>query len=203
MMSNRMTGSGTVVGGSFDFTGTEIQTDNTGCQATHRSTGTLSGTSTSLEGGFTTTVTFDPGSAASPDSGLFGLPNGPEDAAVHGLGVPFDATTSYRKGTAGGPAAILAASHQVDLLDELTGKPYEAGIWMAPIEPAIEVWNAEATRAYAKEKLDTKRVDEVQEKLNDRVEAAAATALEQGKLFALVGGDHSVPFGSIRERGAL
>ena len=55
-------GSGTVVGGSFDFTGTEIQTDNTGCQATHRSTGTLSGTPSLLEGSFTTTVTFDPGS---------------------------------------------------------------------------------------------------------------------------------------------
>ncbi len=55
-------GSGTVVGGSFDFTGTEIRTDDAGCQATHRSTGTLSGTSALLQGGFTTNVTFDLGS---------------------------------------------------------------------------------------------------------------------------------------------
>jgi murein DD-endopeptidase MepM/ murein hydrolase activator NlpD len=55
-------GSGTVVGDHVDFTGTETQTDNAGCQSTHRSTGTLSGSSALLEGGFTTNVTFDPGS---------------------------------------------------------------------------------------------------------------------------------------------
>jgi murein DD-endopeptidase MepM/ murein hydrolase activator NlpD len=55
-------GSGTVVGDHFDFIGTETQTDNAGCQSTHRSTGTLSGSSALLEGGFTTNVTFDPGS---------------------------------------------------------------------------------------------------------------------------------------------
>ena len=34
-------GSGTVVGGSFDFTGTEIQTDDTGCRTTHSRGGVL------------------------------------------------------------------------------------------------------------------------------------------------------------------
>ncbi len=54
-------GSGTIQGTSLDFTGTEVQTDNTGCQATHRSAGALSGTSSLLEGTFTTNVTFDAG----------------------------------------------------------------------------------------------------------------------------------------------
>jgi len=141
-------------------------------------------------------VTFDPSSAASPDSGLFGLPHGPEEAACHVIGVPFDATTSYRKGTAGGPAAILAASRQVDLFDVLTGRPYEAGIWMAPLESAVQTWNDEASAAFSA--ADTERVNTIQAQLNDWVEAQAAAALDADKLVALVGGDHSVPFGSIR-----
>lgn len=141
-------------------------------------------------------VTFDPSSKAAPESGIFGLPHGRDEAACHVLGVPFDATTSYRKGTAGGPAAILRASHQVDLFDELTGRPYEAGIWMAPLEPAVGAWNDEATAAWAA--ADTERVDGIQAQLNDWVEAQTAAALDEKKLVALVGGDHSVPFGAIR-----
>ncbi len=54
-------GTGTVRGESLDFDGTEVQTDGTGCRSTHRSTGTVSGTSTLLEGTFTTSVSFEPG----------------------------------------------------------------------------------------------------------------------------------------------
>ena len=60
---------------------------------------------------------FDPDAAAAADSGIFGLPHGREDAAVVLVPVPFDATTSYRAGASKGPAAILEASHQVDLWD--------------------------------------------------------------------------------------
>src|SRR5262245_16596070 len=67
---------------------------------------------------------FDPNAAAGPESGIFGLPDDAKNAAVHVLGVPFDATTSFRKGTARGPAAILAASRQVDLYDHWNGRPY-------------------------------------------------------------------------------
>jgi len=153
---------------------------------------------------------FDPNAAAAPDSGIFGLPNNPRGAHVHVVGVPFDATTSFRKGAAHGPLAILRASRQVDLFDVVTGKPYEAGIWMAPLEPRIVAWNAEASRA-AEPVIEAggvgddprlaqaaQRVDALQEELNRWVEAQATDILDAGKLCALVGGDHSVPFGSIR-----
>ncbi|MEO8877527.1 MAG: arginase family protein, partial [Polyangiaceae bacterium] len=52
---------------------------------------------------------FDPNAAALPDSGIFGLNDTPEDARVVLVPVPWDATTSYRAGTANGPAAILEA----------------------------------------------------------------------------------------------
>lgn len=52
-------GTATVRGESLDFTAAEIQTDEEGCRSTHNSSGTVSGTSTLLEGSFTTDVTFD------------------------------------------------------------------------------------------------------------------------------------------------
>ncbi len=153
---------------------------------------------------------FDPGAAAAPDSGIFGLSDPPERATVHVLGVPFDATTSFRKGAAGGPLAVLRASRQVDLFDLLTGRPYEAGIWMAPIDPRVSAWNDEASRAAEpviaaggagddpELRAAAQRVDAIQHELNRWVEEQANLALAEGKLVALVGGDHSVPFGSIQ-----
>ena len=81
-------------------------------------------------------MSFDPNAKASEESGIFGLTSTPEEARVVLVPVPFEATTSYGGGTAGGPAAILRASKQVDLWDLETGKPYEAGIAMLP-EPSF------------------------------------------------------------------
>src|SRR5712691_6673384 len=88
---------------------------------------------------------FDPSAAAAAE-GLYGLPFKPEQAAVVVLPVPWEATVSYGAGTADGPAAILEASRQVDLLDRETGRPYEAGIAMLPIPTAVRGWSDEARR---------------------------------------------------------
>ena len=48
---------------------------------------------------------IDPDAAALEGTGVFGLPDEPERARVHILPVPFDATTSYRKGACDGPEA--------------------------------------------------------------------------------------------------
>ena len=153
--------------------------------------------------------TFDPNSASTPGSGLFGLPVDPAGARVHVVGVPFDATTSFRKGTAGGPEAVRKASHQVDVFDHWNGRPYEAGIWMAPEDPKIVAWNEEASRvatpvieaggskADAKLARACEQVDAIQVELNRWVEERANEILDRGKLCALVGGDHSTPFGTI------
>jgi murein DD-endopeptidase MepM/ murein hydrolase activator NlpD len=52
-------GTATISGQDVNITGTEAQTDNTGCRTTHQSTGTLSGTSALLEGTLSTNITFD------------------------------------------------------------------------------------------------------------------------------------------------
>ncbi len=147
---------------------------------------------------------FNPDAPAAADSGLFGLDCEPDQAQVHVLGVGFDATTSYRRGAAAGPAAILRASHQVDLFDLWTEKPYEAGIWMAELDPKVEAWNDEArkladrSRSDAGNAADFERLAAIQEQLNHYVHDATERTLAAGKLPGLVGGDHSVPFGAIQ-----
>lgn len=154
---------------------------------------------------------FDPGAAAAPDSGIFGLQTGAQDSAVHVLGVPFDATASYRKGAWRGPDAILRASRQVDLFDLATGRPYEAGFWMPPLDARVAALNREASeladgiiavggdlRDNPALAVDRERVNQIGAELNQLVHAATLAILEQNKLPALVGGDHSAPFGAIQ-----
>jgi agmatinase len=143
---------------------------------------------------------FDPNAPASEGAGIYGLPHGPDDAAVHVLPVPFDATASYGKGAALGPAAVLRASAQVDLLDLLTGSPWKHGIWMAPIDDIVAAWNRAATAAV--ERHDAAAVDGIMAELNAWVEERTEAALAAGKLVAVLGGDHSVPYGAIRAHAA-
>ena len=153
---------------------------------------------------------FQPSLAADPESGIFGLDDSAAEAKVHVLGVPFDATTSFRRGAAAGPEAILRASHQVELLDLITGKPYEAGIYMHPIDDQVRAWNDEARRS-ADPVIEaggaerdpnlreyTEKVDGIQEQLNRWVQERVEASLKEGKLCAVVGGDHSVPLGAIQ-----
>ena len=153
--------------------------------------------------------TFDPNAAALPDSGVYGLSCDEDDAGVVLLPVPFDATTSYRRGTSLGPAAILAASRQVDLYDRETGRPYEAGIVMLEPDPRVVGWN-EAARELADPIIAAgsagddptllaylEKVNAVCAQLNELVEAAVEARLARGKLVGVVGGDHATPFGAI------
>ncbi|MEO7110351.1 MAG: agmatinase family protein [Polyangiaceae bacterium] len=154
---------------------------------------------------------FDPNAAALPSSGIFGLDDTPENARVVLIPVPWDATTSYRPGTANGPAAILEASRQVDLFDIETGKPYELGIAMLEESAEIREWNRTARvdaekiieaagRTDGDSQLEAAlaRVNAVSEKVNAIVHETAKKWLDRGKVVGLVGGDHSTPFGAIQ-----
>ena len=52
------------------------------------------------------------------------------------LPVPFERTVSYGRGTAGGPAAILRASHSMELYDEERGGE-TAEIGIATLPPTL------------------------------------------------------------------
>ena len=160
--------------------------------------------------------TFDPNASARPDSGLFGLDDSVDSARVVIIPMPFDATTSYHHGAARGPAAILRASHQVDLYDVDTGRPYAAGIHMLPLPPSVQAWNATASRD-AQTATDGEGGGVGAEELavaarlavNDSSRAVerylahrTRELLSAGKLVGTLGGDHSVPLGAIVEHVA-
>lgn len=154
---------------------------------------------------------FDPDAAATGD-GLFGLETRPEHARLVVIPVPFDATTSYRAGTARGPEHVLEASKQVDLEDIQFGPIWKAGIAMLPVpkdiaslskraraaaEPVIEAGGAEpGNRAHAKA---VATVNAASERVHGYVAREAERILDRGAIPAVLGGDHSSPFGLIAE----
>jgi agmatinase len=156
-------------------------------------------------------LSFDPNSAPDADSGVFGLPHKEKDAALVLLPVPWEATTSYGGGTSKGPAAILAASGQIDLFDGDVVKPYEPGIFMRPESKDVRAWNKTAKAAAQKvirvggniagrkdlkKALDT--ANRLSESMNAWVHHEARTLMSSGKIVGIVGGDHSVPFGAFK-----
>jgi agmatinase len=152
---------------------------------------------------------FDPNAAAQHE-GIFGLPYDEAQSKVVLVPVPFDATTSYRGGTADGPAAILEASWQVDLHDVETGDPWRTGIYMMPISKQLEELNVESRNLADPIKLtggadaDPKalaRVNEISEHVRRWVHDTVKAQLDAGKIVGLVGGDHSCPLGAIEALG--
>ncbi len=154
-----------------------------------------------------TFLSFDPDARAQADAGIFGLDCTAALSQVVLIPVPFDATASYGRRAALGPRSILAASHQVDLLDRECGRPYLAGIHMQEEPDDVGRWNDEARALCdAARDLDSgdsrntlvAQVNALCEKVNDWVYGQARELLAQGKIVGVVGGDHSVPLGSIR-----
>ncbi len=161
-------------------------------------------------------MSFDPSAAALPGSGVFGLPHTEEDAAVVIVPVPFEATTSYGRGTARGPEAVLEASRQVDLFDVEPGRPYLSGIHMLPLpariaeldaavrEDAARVVEAGGTERGEPELAEAAaRVNRASAEVNEWVERQVTRLARAGKRVAVLGGDHSVAFGSIAAQARL
>jgi agmatinase len=151
---------------------------------------------------------FDPSSAARFD-GLYGLPHTPDEARVVIVPVPWEATVSYGAGTADGPAAVLRASRQVDLLDRDVGRPYQAGLALLDIPEDVRAWSDEARRLAAPviaqggpgddaALLEAARaVEGLGQRLNTWVYERGARVLRAGQLLGVLGGDHSTPLGAL------
>jgi len=99
-------------------------------------------------------------------------------ARVVVLPIPFEATTSYGSGTRDGPAAILAASRQVETYDpDLDVDLAEAPIHTAaPLAPDFTSPSA----------------------MTDRIHAGARRFVADGKWVLGLGGEHSVTLGLAR-----
>ena len=144
------------------------------------------------------TSRFDADGPGDPGGSIFGLPYGEVESSVVLLAVPWEPTCSYGGGTSNGPAAIRAASPQLDLYDPALAelglaRPWVFGLHMRPDDEAIATWNAEACAARG----DAACVDALSWKMVDRVRELVAAQLATGKIVGVVGGDHSIARGSI------
>jgi agmatinase len=157
------------------------------------------------------TKDYNPNAAAHLDDGIFGLPFSFEESSVIYLPIPWEATTSYGGGTAQGPQAILEASVQLDLFDLDVEKPYEAGLFCLPVPESIQDLN-DATKILAQPIKDAggcnsvdgpfakqlQQVNQASAQLNQWVFEQTDKILNAKKIPALIGGDHSCPFGAFQ-----
>jgi agmatinase len=94
--------------------------------------------------------------------------------------VPYEATTSYGKGTKNGPQAVLEASQEVEMFDdELWVEPYKIGIHTSDVVDMPPVAND------AKEPFH-------------ELSAAVRPLVEFGKFPIVIGGEHSLTLGAVR-----
>lgn len=144
---------------------------------------------------------FDPDAPGAPGR-LFGLPHDPDAAALAIIPVPWQATTSYGRGTRHGPDAVLRASAQVDLWDADFGDAWRSGICLVDVDPRIERWDEEAEPDALRvidgaegDDAAAARVNRLSAEVNASVRDAARAILARGGVPAVLGGDHSSPLG--------
>lgn len=108
--------------------------------------------------------------------GLAGEHASYEHARVVVLPVPFDRTSSWKRGSRRGPSAIIEASRHLELYDLETGREtYLQGIH---------------THSPVRARGSGKMIEKVYRRVRD--------CIDDGKLVVTLGGDHSVALGSIR-----
>ena len=97
-------------------------------------------------------------------------------AAAVIIPVPYDLTSTWRKGADRGPSALLDASGTIELYDiETASEPWKRGIVTLP--PI--------------------RHDGGPEELADRVRAVVEDVLDRGAIPVVIGGEHSVTIGAV------
>ena len=106
----------------------------------------------------------------------------PEFAHIHIIPVPYDATSTYRKGADRGPQAIIDASAQVEWYDIQTRAEYHThGI-------------------HTQDPVMSDASDPIE--LAPLVRQRVADALATGKLPVVLGGEHSVTIGAVEAAAA-
>lgn len=106
-------------------------------------------------------------------------PAAPEKALFHIIPCPFEKSVSYGKGAAKGPAAILAASLELEAME--TGMtPGQAGFYTAP-------------------PVDC---DGPTAQVLSRIEKEVGNAVRMGAIPLVLGGEHTVTLGALRAMAA-
>lgn len=109
-----------------------------------------------------------------------GLPperSGFDNARVAILPIPYEGTTTYCKGTAKGPRAVIEASRNMELFDE--------ELWCDT--SAIGICTCEPVRIHQSEKA-----------VHAEIQRACSELIRKGKFVVGLGGEHSITVGLVR-----
>lgn len=157
---------------------------------------------------------FDPNGVGIANGNIFGFPVAEENANIVIITVPWDATASYGKGTSDGPKAILDASTQLDFYHPQLPEAWNTQVFMTPISEEMKRINDELCVEAVQyisfleeggvlsadspfEEVVT-RINQTSEGLRLNLKERATQLLNQGKLVAVLGGEHSIPLGLIQ-----
>jgi agmatinase len=157
-------------------------------------------------------MTFNPNATGNKNLGVFSLPFVEEEAKLIFIPIPWEVTTSYGHGCSLGPAAILEASKQLDLFDALYGEFYKLGIFQKSAHPdllkksqqlkvkALEIRDKlEMGEELNSTDINTQElINQASKDLNQELYLSSKKLIEQNKLCAVIGGDHSSPFGLVK-----
>lgn len=144
---------------------------------------------------------LDPDAPGTGD-GLYGLDVDPRTCRVQVIAVPWEATASYGRGTRNGPDAILRASAQVDLSDVDFGEVWRDGVGLVNLGGHVEEL-ADQVETHALAVIESggehpdlaSRVDHAADMVASMVQSEAERILAEGRVPAVLGGDHSTPYG--------
>lgn len=157
---------------------------------------------------------FDASGVGIPNGNFFGFPWAPHEADILLVTIPWDATTSYRRGTSLGPQAMIDASPQLDfhsfdtpgngiipigtdrsLEDGVRNLNHQAGSVSQRVIKALEE-GADVQDPWLQQ--DIHKVNLLSEELSAMVYQHCKALTGTGKRLILAGGEHSIPLGFLK-----
>jgi agmatinase len=162
-------------------------------------------------------MSFNPNDIGVANGNFCGLPVTEEESKLVIIPVPWDATTSYARGTADGPQTVLDASLQLDLYHYKYSDVWKKKIFMTPISQEwrdisdnlgllttqyINYLSEGGLLEDSPEFQDLlEEVAETQNQLKNNLKEKALALIKQGKKVAVLGGEHSTPLGLLEAMG--
>ncbi|MFM6933883.1 MAG: agmatinase family protein [Flavobacteriales bacterium] len=156
---------------------------------------------------------FDPNGVGIANGNIFGFPYNESEARIVIVPIPWDATASYGKGTSDGPESILEASTQLDFYHPDLERAYDTKVYMSPISQEWKEINRHCCEqgmeyiqyleTHGEEKALEKfqgvldEINEAHQALRSNLKERSLDLIRQGKIPAVLGGEHSTPLGLI------
>ena len=156
---------------------------------------------------------FDPNGVGIANGNIFGFPYTESEAKIVIVPIPWDATASYGKGTSDGPEAILEASTQLDFYHPNLDRAYDTKVFMSPVSQEWKEINAHCCEQgleyiqYLESNGEEKALEKYQSVLDEintahqalrtNLKERCLELIAQGKIPAVLGGEHSTPLGLI------